>query len=83
MRPQVNIQLIDGNTPATDVRLKELDEARQEVQKSLEARQSQKDDRRMMEMKTGDQVWLEGKNLHITGTHKLLPKRYGPFTIME
>ncbi len=83
MRPQVNIQLIDGNTPATDVRLKELDEARQEVQKSLEARQSQKDDRRMMEMKTGDQVWLEGKNLHITGTHKLLPKWYGPFTIME
>ncbi len=27
-RPQVNIQLIDGNIPATDVRLKELEEAR-------------------------------------------------------
>ncbi len=36
-KPQVNIQLIDGNTPATDVRLKELEEARQGVQKSLEA----------------------------------------------
>ncbi len=35
-RPQVDIQLINGNTPATDIRLKELEEARQEVQKNLE-----------------------------------------------
>src|SRR6266436_10218153 len=53
-RPQVNIQLINGNTPATDVRLKELEETRQEVQRSLEARQSQRDNMRTMEMKTGD-----------------------------
>jgi len=66
-RPQVNVQLIDGNTPAADVRLKELEEARQEVQRNLEARQSQKDDKRMTEMKTGDKVWLEGKNLHVIG----------------
>ncbi len=39
-RPQVNVQLIDGNTPAANVRLKELEEARQEVQRNLEARQS-------------------------------------------
>src|SRR6266481_3498456 len=38
-RPQVNVQLIDGNIPATDVRLKELEEARQEVQRNLEAQQ--------------------------------------------
>jgi len=82
-KPQVNIPLIDGNTPATDVRLKELEEARQEVQKSLEAQQSVRDDRKMTEMRTGDKVWLEGKNLHITGTCKLLPRRYGPFTITE
>jgi len=82
-RPQVNIQLIDGNIPATDVRLKELEEARWEVQKNLEARQSQRDNRKTTEMKTGDKVWLEGKNLHITGTRKLLPWRYGPFTITE
>ncbi len=36
-----------------------------------------------MEMKTGDKVWLEGKNLHVIGTRKLLPKRYGPFTITK
>ena len=82
-RPQVNVQLIDGNIPAMEVRLEELEETRQEVQKSLEARQVQKDDRRTKEMKTGDKVWLEGKNLHVTGTCKLLSRRYGPFTIME
>jgi len=34
-------------------------------------------------MKAGDKVWLEGKNLHIIGTCKLLPQRYRPFTIMK
>ena len=28
-------------------------------------------------------MWLEGKNLSIKGTHKLLPKRYGPFSIIK
>jgi len=37
----------------------------------------------MMEMKAGDKVWLEGKNLHVIGACKLLPKRYGPFTITK
>jgi hypothetical protein len=36
-----------------------------------------------MEMKMGDQVWLEGKNLQVIGSRKLLPKWYGPFTILE
>ena len=66
-------------TPAADIRLKELEEARQEVQRNLEARQSRKEDGRTTKMMTGDKVWLEGKNLHVTGTRKLLPKRYGPF----
>jgi hypothetical protein len=34
-------------------------------------------------MKVGEQVWLEGKNLQVTGSRKLLPKWYGPFTILE
>lgn len=34
-------------------------------------------------MKVGDQVWLEGKNLAITGHQKLSPKCYGPFKIMK
>ena len=36
-----------------------------------------------MEMNINNQVWLEGKNLHIRGTCKLLPKQYGPFRISE
>src|SRR6202453_857593 len=34
--------------------------------------------------KAGDQVWLEGKNLHINQpTHKLAPRRYGPFRVVQ
>ena len=33
---------------------------------------------------TGDQVWLEGKNLHLPyQATKLVPKRYGPFKIIK
>jgi len=33
---------------------------------------------------TGDQVWLEGKNLHLPyQATKLAPKRYGPFKIVK
>src|SRR6202453_1849184 len=32
----------------------------------------------------GDQVWLEGKNLRINQpTHKLAPRRYGPFKVTQ
>ena len=34
--------------------------------------------------KTGDQVWLEGKNLQLPHqVTKLAPKRYGPFKIIK
>ena len=34
--------------------------------------------------KKGEQVWLDAKNLHTTHpTHKLRPKRYGPFKISK
>jgi len=36
-----------------------------------------------MEIKEGDQVWLEGRNLTITGNCKLSPKRYGPFKVSQ
>ena len=34
-------------------------------------------------MNVGDKVWLEGKNLSIAGSQKLLPWWYSPFTIKQ
>src|SRR6267154_502802 len=34
-------------------------------------------------MKVEDLVWLEARNLVVRGTRKLLPKRYGPYPIIE
>ena len=36
-----------------------------------------------MEIKEGNQVWLEGHNLSIAGNRKLSPKCYGPFTVTQ
>jgi Integrase zinc binding domain len=89
--PQVNIQLIKENIPAMINRLQELTEARQSAQEWLQMIQKAKDNKtprnprgKMTErLKKGNQVWLEGKNLSIKGKRKLMPKRYGPFTITE
>ena len=36
-----------------------------------------------MEIKEGNQVWLEGRNLSIAGNRKLSPKRYRPLTVTQ
>jgi hypothetical protein len=82
-KPQIHIKFLDGNTPAAEDRIKHLANTRIEVQTLLERLQQQKDTRTITEMKVNDQVWLEGKNLHIRGACKLLPKRYGPFKITK
>jgi hypothetical protein len=82
-KPQVHVKFLPTNVPASIDRITQLKEVRQEVQRLLESIQQRKDDRKIMEMNDGDQVWLEGKNLNVRGTRKLLPKRYGPFTIKE
>jgi hypothetical protein len=39
---------------------------------------------RTVTFKEGDQVWLEGRNLHLDQpSAKLAPKRHGPFTIKQ
>jgi Chromo (CHRromatin Organisation MOdifier) domain len=89
--PQINIQLIEENVPAAIDRLQELAEARRSAQERLQTIQKAKDDKTPRnprgktaeKLKKGDQVWLEGKNLSIKGKQKLMPKRYGPFTITE
>ena len=82
-KPQVHVKFMPTNVPSSIDRVTQLQKTRQETQRILEDLQRSKDGRKTTEMKVGDQVWLEGKNLSIKGTRKLLPKRYGPFKITE
>jgi hypothetical protein len=83
MTPEVYVKFIPENVPTSAERLQNLKDTRKEVQKVLEKQQQRRQARRLTEMKVGDQVWLEGKNLSLRGHRKLLPKRYGPYKIME
>ena len=83
IKPQVNVKLIDENVPAALEWLQLLEEFRKEVQTWLEQLQKGKDVKVPTEMKVEDKVWLEGKNLSVTGLWKLLPQWYGPFTIKQ
>ena len=83
IKPQVILKHLTSSTPAAETRLKLLEESRQSAQKLLTHIQNRRDDQKITEMKKGDQVWLEGRNLSISGNKKLSPKRYGPFPITE
>jgi hypothetical protein len=74
INPQVDVKLINDHIPAVVDHLKALEEVRMEVQNCLEQLQQQKDIQKIMEMKVGEQIWLEGKNLQVRGSRKLLPK---------
>jgi len=83
IKPQVILKHLEGSVPAAETRLRLLDESRQSAQKLLQNVQSRKDNKKLMEIKEGDQVWLEGRNLSIAGNRKLSPKRYGPFKVSQ
>jgi hypothetical protein len=83
IKPQVHVKFLPENVPASADRIRLLEDTRKEVQTLLERHQQQKNPRKLTEMKVGEQVWLEGKNLHVKGTRKLLPKRYGPYKIKD
>ena len=74
MKPQVILKHLESPTPAAETCLHLMDEARQSAQKLLQHIQSRKDNKKLIEIKEGDQVWLEGCNLSITGNRKLSPK---------
>jgi hypothetical protein len=82
-KPQVHVKFLPQDVPASADRIRQLDDARKQVQKTLEDLQQRKDAKKPTEMNEGDQVWLEGKNLNTRGARKLLPRRYGPFTITK
>ena len=83
MKPQVILKHLELPTPAAKAHLCLLDEARQLAQKLLQHIQNHKDNKKLMEIKEGDQVWLEGHNLSIASNCKLSPKGYGPFKVMQ
>jgi len=83
IKPQVILKHLEGPVPAAEARLRLLDESRQSAQKLLQHMQNRKDNKKLTEINEGDQVWLEGRNLSITGNRKLSPKRYGPFKVSQ
>ena len=83
IKPQVILKHLEGPVPAVETRLCLLDKSRQSAQKLLQHVQSCKDNKKLTEIKEGDQVWLEGRNLSIAGNRKLSPKRYRPFTVSQ
>jgi len=83
MKLQVILKHLESPTPTAEVHLKLLDKVRQTAQKLLTHVQNHKDNQKTTEIKEGDQVWLEGRNLSIARNKKLSPKRYGPFPIVK
>jgi hypothetical protein len=83
MTPSVNIDLIPDHVPAAQEWLQTLQETRVDLQKHLDHLQKAKDDKKPPQLTMGQRVWLEGRNLHVQGPAKLLPKRYGPFQITQ
>jgi len=60
IKPQVILKYLEGPVPAAEVCLHLLDKSRQLAQKLLQNIQSHKDNKKLTEIKEGDQVWLEG-----------------------
>jgi len=83
IKPQVILKHLEGSVPAAETRLRLLDESRQLAQKLLQNVQNRKDNKKLTEIKEGDQVWLEGCNLSIARNRKLSPKQYGPFKVSQ
>ncbi len=81
--PQVNVKFLSDIAPTAVNQLHTLEEAQKEVQTWLETLQKSKDSHKPRQLTQGDDVWLEAKNLMVKGMRKLLPKRYGPFKILE
>jgi hypothetical protein len=78
---------ISASSPLLQVTLclEQLKQARDTVQQlMIKAQQSWVKHRDTPKYKEGDQVWLEGKNLHISQpTAKFAPRRHGPFKVIK
>ena len=71
--------------PQVTLRLDQFKEAQEQARTlMIKAQQSWVKHKDMPKYKEGDLVWLEGRNLHLSQpTPKLVPRRHGPFKIIQ
>ena len=84
--PRAEIFNVTSSIPTVALRLRDWKNAREEAQKLMIKAQKKWAKGKVLEQRyqTGDQVWLEGRNLHIDRpSAKLAPKRHGPFKITK
>ena len=84
--PRAEIFDVTSSIPTVALRLRDWKKAWEDTQKLMIKAQKKWTKGKELEQryKTGDQVWLEGRNLQIDRPSvKLAPKRYGPFTIRK
>ena len=84
--PRAEIFDMTSSIPTVALRLRDWKKAREDTQKLMIKAQKKWTKGKELEQryKTGDQVWLEGRNLRIDWPLvKLAPKRYGPFKIRK
>src|SRR6266404_4513402 len=83
--PRATWEITKSPLPQITMRLDQMIEARQvayDVRRTAEASWERR--AHHQRFKEGEQVWLEGRNIHTSHpTAKLAPKRYGPFPITK
>ncbi len=83
--PQATWEVIKLPLPQITTCLEQMMEAQQVAYKARQQAEASWEQRQHQQwFKEGDQVWLEGQNIHMSHpTAKLAPKRYGPFPITK
>ncbi len=85
--PRATWEVSTSSIPQVNTCLEQMMEAQQlayEAQKQVEESWKHPARRPQWQYKEGDQVWLEGTNIHTSHpTVKLAPKRHGPFQIVK
>ena len=80
--PKVHQSARPFKSPSVEARLQQLKQACKGAKEALQKATNMTLPTCFEPYQTGDQVWLEGHNLHTTHpSSKLAPKHYGPFTI--
>ena len=80
--PKVHQSARPFKSPSVEKQLQQIKQAREEAKEALQKATNLTLPTCFEPYQIGDQVWLEGRNLHTTHpSSKLAPRRYSPFTI--